>query len=46
MTHRYHFKIIIFQGWTKFYEFSMADLRAGSVTIDRLCDRAGKCASY
>lgn len=24
------------QGWTKFYEFSMADLRAGFEIIDRL----------
>ena len=24
------------QGWTKFYEFSMADLRAGADIIDRL----------
>lgn len=30
------------QGWTKFYEFSMADLRAGAEMIDRLCTRAGE----
>ena len=30
------------QGWTKFYEFSFADLRAGAETIDRLCVRAGE----
>ncbi|CAB3978327.1 cytoplasmic dynein 2 heavy chain 1-like [Paramuricea clavata] len=25
------------QGWTKFYEFSLSDLRAGAEIIDRLC---------
>ena len=35
--------VFIFQGWTKFYEFGMSDLRAGAVIIDRLCARAGKC---
>jgi hypothetical protein len=30
------------QGWTKFYEFSFADLRAGADIIDRLCAKAGK----
>lgn len=25
------------QGWTKFYEFSFGDLRAGADIIDRLC---------
>lgn len=25
-----------FQGWTKFYEFSLSDLRAGFEIIDRL----------
>jgi len=29
------------QGWTKFYEFSMADLRAGADIIDRLYKKAG-----
>ncbi|XP_057314672.1 cytoplasmic dynein 2 heavy chain 1-like isoform X2 [Hydractinia symbiolongicarpus] len=29
------------QGWTKFYEFSMADLRAGADIIDRLYKAAG-----
>ena len=28
------------QGWTKFYEFSLGDLRAGADICDRLC--AGK----
>eukprot|EP00455_Lapot_gusevi_P046342 TRINITY_DN6084_c0_g1_i4.p1 TRINITY_DN6084_c0_g1~~TRINITY_DN6084_c0_g1_i4.p1 ORF type:complete len:746 (-),score=233.94 TRINITY_DN6084_c0_g1_i4:98-2335(-) len=27
------------QGWTKFYEFSMADLRAGSDVIHAICSR-------
>ncbi|XP_071483964.1 LOW QUALITY PROTEIN: cytoplasmic dynein 2 heavy chain 1-like [Diadema antillarum] len=30
------------QGWTKFYEFSMSDLRAGADIIDRLCRGKGK----
>ncbi|CAF2056597.1 unnamed protein product [Rotaria magnacalcarata] len=30
------------QGWTKFYEFSQADLRAGYEIIHRLCERADK----
>ena len=29
------------QGWTKFYEFSLSDLRAGADIIDRLCDGKG-----
>ena len=29
------------QGWTKFYEFSNADLRAGADIIDRLCSGTG-----
>ncbi|KAI1893942.1 hypothetical protein AGOR_G00128840 [Albula goreensis] len=29
------------QGWTKFYEFSLSDLRAGFEIIDRLFDVAG-----
>lgn len=34
-------RMYIPQGWTKFYEFSLADLRAGADIIDRLC-AAGK----
>ncbi|CAF3379900.1 unnamed protein product [Rotaria sp. Silwood1] len=30
------------QGWTKFYEFSQADLRAGYEIIHRLCERADR----
>lgn len=30
------------QGWTKFYEFSNADLRVAADIIDRLCDQAAK----
>ncbi|UJR10563.1 hypothetical protein I4U23_014763 [Adineta vaga] len=30
------------QGWTKFYEFSQADLRASYEIIHRLCERAGR----
>ena len=30
------------QGWTKFYEFSNADLRVGAEIIDRLCESAYK----
>ena len=29
------------QGWTKFYEFSNADLRSGADIIDRLCTGTG-----
>eukprot|EP00116_Pleurobrachia_bachei_P001833 sb/3462095/ len=29
------------QGWTKFYEFSQADLRSGADIIDRLCTGTG-----
>ncbi|EDO38992.1 predicted protein [Nematostella vectensis] len=29
------------QGWTKFYEFSFGDLRAGAEIIDRLCSDSG-----
>lgn len=29
---------ILCQGWTKFYEFSLSDLRAGYDIIDRLFD--------
>lgn len=28
--------VFYFQGWTKFYEFSLSDLRAGFEIIDRL----------
>lgn len=34
--------LIVMKGWTKFYEFSMSDLRAGADIIDRLCKRAGR----
>ncbi|XP_041357041.1 cytoplasmic dynein 2 heavy chain 1-like isoform X2 [Gigantopelta aegis] len=30
------------QGWTKFYEFSLGDLRAGASIIDRLCQGSGQ----
>jgi dynein heavy chain 2 len=30
-------RMYIPQGWTKFYEFSLADLRVGADIIDRLC---------
>ncbi|KAI0210443.1 Cytoplasmic dynein 2 heavy chain 1 [Lamellibrachia satsuma] len=30
------------QGWTKFYEFGLSDLRAGAQIVDRLCARAVK----
>ncbi|CAF3596551.1 unnamed protein product, partial [Rotaria sordida] len=30
------------QGWTKFYEFSQADLRTGYEIIHRLCERADR----
>ncbi|XP_071126281.1 cytoplasmic dynein 2 heavy chain 1-like isoform X2 [Mytilus edulis] len=30
-------RMYIPQGWTKFYEFSLSDLRAGADIIDRLC---------
>ena len=30
------------QGWTKFYEFSQADLRTAYEIIHRLCERAGR----
>ncbi|XP_071951365.1 cytoplasmic dynein 2 heavy chain 1-like isoform X2 [Antedon mediterranea] len=34
------------QGWTKFYEFSMADLRAGADIIDRICSKSSKEVSW
>ncbi|ESO93665.1 hypothetical protein LOTGIDRAFT_209197 [Lottia gigantea] len=34
-------RMYIPQGWTKFYEFSLSDLRAGANIIDRLCSGAG-----
>ncbi|KAK3100036.1 hypothetical protein FSP39_013759 [Pinctada imbricata] len=34
-------RMYIPQGWTKFYEFSLSDLRAGADIIDRLC-KAGQ----
>ena len=30
------------QGWSKFYEFSLGDLRAGTNIIDRLCKDSSK----
>ena len=30
------------QGWSKFYEFSLADLRAAASVIDRLCTGSGR----
>ena len=33
------------QGWTKFYEFSQSDLRAGADIIDRLC-AGGRCPDF
>lgn len=33
------------QGWSKFYEFSFADLRAGANIIDRICKGSGKKSS-
>lgn len=32
---------LLIQGWTKFYEFSMSDLRAGFEIIDRLFEGRG-----
>ena len=41
-THGIFSQILSFlQGWTKFYEFSFGDLRAGADIIDRLCTSAG-----
>ena len=34
-------KLILFQGWCKFYEFSDGDLRAGQELLARLHERAG-----
>jgi dynein heavy chain 2 len=34
------------QGWTKFYEFSNADLRVGAEIIDRLCENAYKSKDW
>ncbi len=31
------------QGWSKFYEFSLGDLRAAASVIDRLCSGSGVC---
>ncbi len=33
------------QGWSKFYEFSLADLRTAASVIDRLCKGKGKSLS-
>ena len=38
----YAVNLLLFQGWTKFYEFSLSDLRAGFEIIDRLFE--GKMA--
>ncbi|KAK6172722.1 hypothetical protein SNE40_016326 [Patella caerulea] len=35
-------RMYIPQGWTKFYEFSLSDLRAGANIIDRLCSGSGQ----
>ena len=34
-------RMLIPQGWSKFYEFSLSDLRAGASIIDRLCSKPG-----
>ena len=34
-------RMLIPQGWSKFYEFSLSDLRAGASIIDRLCSTSG-----
>lgn len=34
-------RMLIPQGWSKFYEFSLSDLRAGASIIDRLCTKSG-----
>ena len=34
-------RMLIPQGWSKFYEFSLSDLRAGASIIDRLCAKPG-----
>ena len=31
-----------YQGWSKFYEFSLADMRAAAIIIDRLCRGSGE----
>lgn len=33
---------VYFQGWTKFYEFGLSDLRSGAEIIDRLFARSRK----
>ena len=33
------------QGWSKFYEFSLADLRTAASVIDRLCKGKGNSLS-
>ncbi|XP_067663541.1 cytoplasmic dynein 2 heavy chain 1-like isoform X1 [Haliotis asinina] len=39
-------RMYIPQGWTKFYEFSLSDLRAGADIIDRLCRSGGQDLNY
>ena len=34
------------QGWSKFYEFSFADLRAAASVVDRLCKDSGKWSLF
>ena len=34
-------RVYIPQGWSKFYEFSLSDLRAGANLIDRLFSQKG-----
>ena len=34
-------RMLIPQGWSKFYEFSLSDLRAGASIIERLCSGPG-----
>ena len=34
-------RMLIPQGWSEFYEFSLSDLRAGASIIDRLCAKPG-----
>ena len=34
-------RMLIPQGWSKFYEFSLADLRAGTSIVERLCSVPG-----
>lgn len=38
-------RMLIPQGWSKFYEFSLSDLRAGASIIDHLCANPGMAVS-